>query len=239
MGRKANKSSYLKGEKLMNKKVFFTIFVLISLIVLPFVANADSSPLDFALDFDVNSGAGGIISYGGGDNSLQGINITVDSVMATIGDADPFATLIISNGKLNFTSGGHTNGWNWGSGGTITITGGIHYLNLEIPDNTVLLSGSFNSANIEGAGDTFKVATSDFTDSKNEVLASYFGYGPNGWLGNFNISFEATGSEGNPFESTQIHSGGVNNTPVPIPPSVLLLAPGLAGLIAVRRRIKK
>jgi hypothetical protein len=220
----------------MNKKGFFTVLILISLLVLPFVAHADSSPLDFSLDFDIISGAGGIVFYWGGNNPLQGMNIKVERVTATLGE-DPFDMLDISNGKLNFTSGAHTTGWNWGSGGTITITGGIP--DLDIPDDTVLMSGYFNSANVQGSGYTFKVTTSNFSDSKDKTLASYFGYGPDGWQGDFNISFKANGSEGNAFQSTKIYSGNVVNIPsVPIPSSVLLLVPGLAGLIAVRRRIK-
>lgn len=85
----------------------------------------------------------------------------------------------------------------------------------------------------------------------NSVFAAYShepGVGPDGawhpfggvitpgWTGP--VQFWVTGAPGASGDTTfQIDNVGYSS--VPVPPSLLLLAPGLAGLIAVRRRFKK
>ncbi|MCX5806529.1 MAG: hypothetical protein NT010_10760 [Proteobacteria bacterium] len=226
------------------KKGFLTILVMISLMFVPLVASAVNTTYT-SLDFDVIDG--GTISYldvnGTYYLKLNGTGLRVDRITA-IADVGPSKSLEITNGMLNFISGDHIpgSGWSWGPGGSITITGGVKdsYGSQLLPDGTILMSGSFNSAEVYPSGPRFKVAVSEFLDTKDPDLVSYFGFDPkSAWVGDFNISFLTKNVLiGNTFKSTTVLSGNVVNTPVPvpIPPTVLLLGAGLIGIGFVRKR---
>src|SRR2546428_7525449 len=83
---------------------------------------------DPMLDFDVP----GVqpktahINYGGSDAPLVGSGIVVDNIVGLDTPqhaSPPDAPLVCIDCRLDFTTGANTGGWNWGSGGSITITG--------------------------------------------------------------------------------------------------------------------
>jgi hypothetical protein len=226
------------------KKGFLTILVMISLMFVPLIASAVNTTYTM-LDFDVIDG--GTISYldvsGPYYLKLNGTGLRIDGITAIAANG-PSKSLEITNGTLNFTSGNLISGWSWGSGGSITITGGVKELGPDgtqiISNGTTLLTGSFNSADVYRSGDTFKVTVSEFSDTKDLDLVSYFGFDRNSaWAGNFDISFSTKNGIGigQFFTSISVDSGDVYNTPVPIPPSILLLGAGLIGVGVVRKRV--
>ncbi|MCX5806527.1 MAG: hypothetical protein NT010_10750 [Proteobacteria bacterium] len=227
-----------RGEQSM-KKGFLTILAMISLMFVPLIASAEYT----SLDFDVIDG--GTISYLNLDGpyylKLNGTGLRVDRITAS-DDYGNSTSLEITNGMLNFTSGNHISGWSWGSGGSITITGGVKNPDGSqlLPIGAMLMSGSFNSAEVVPSGPRFKVAVSEFSDTKNPTLVSYFGFDTNSaWAGNFDISFSTLRGViiGDFFNSTSVWSGDVYNALVPIPPPILLLGAGLIGIGFVRKRV--
>ena len=194
------------------------------------------------LDFGIESPTAGSIAYLVNGGPLVGTNIEVDNV-GGIGTAfhDGGVPLVITGGLLNFTTGNLTDTtvdrWNFGGGtsSSIVLTGGIPALG--IADGTILFQGSFGAATVITFGETFGIAGSSFTDSKNLTLADYFGFDLTlpGWAGNFNISFNADGLPPLTFSSDTVLSGDIPNTPVPEPASLLLLGSGLIAIVGFSR----
>jgi hypothetical protein len=227
------------------KKVFLTILVVLGLMVMPFVASAAY------IDFIITPSPSAQLSYAGGTAPLIGSNLLITGMMGqgtplNSGDYNP-----VLSGVLNFSTGASTGGWNWGSGGSITIQGGT---TLSIPGSTpitlpitaTLLSGTSVSGEASGISTAFyrfNVALIGFQDTKIKAITDHYGYKESqAWLGNVNISFLLPTSiaNGQAFAtnlSYPVFSGDVVNHPVPIPPTVLLLGAGLMGIGFVRKRI--
>lgn len=236
-------------------KLSASILFLIMSCVLNLPGSAQALPI-IDLDFGMIAPTTGSISYGGGNAPLVGTDIQVDNVLGRdqfggVGTGVPINPLNIYGGLLSFTTGANTGGWTWGggSGTTITLTGGLDFNGdniLDLPTNTVLLSGTFGSAFVNSLGGFLKISGASFTDYKHPELLTYFGLPtalPNGdpmpYLGGLNLSFSASQTVvGNPFTSTSLASGDLVNTPVPEPGALLLLGFGLAGLGFVSRKKK-
>ena len=210
-----------------------------------FVAQA---ALAIELDFNLSAPTSGTISYGGGGGVLIGSNIEVDNVVGLSTPANANVTSVCLSCLLNFNSGtltgsGPQNGgwWSFGSGGTISITGGVQLQGgTDISLGSTLLTGSFNNAFVQDLGTQFKVTFGSFSDTKHADLLSYYGLTPGTpFQGALTLLFAAPDNgAGTAFTSTSVFSGNVVNAPaaVPLPAAVLLFGSGLVGLAGALRK---
>jgi hypothetical protein len=213
-----------KGVRKMKRaKVLAAVvgsFAMLGLSLSPGPALADA-----LLDFNVAAPTTGSISYAGGVAPLVGSGISVDSVVGLGTPANDGVVESCIGCVLAFTTGANTGGWNWGSGGSITINGTAGGA------SGLLMTGSFDLASVTAVGNTFKIAGASFFDTKDTNLTGFYGLSGGPYAGNFNLSFDAkTASLGDAFRSTQVLSGDVTNASVPEPASLMLLGAGLAGV---------
>ena len=172
------------------------------------------------------------------DAFLHGNNLTVTGVTGTDTQQNAGITLPISNGALNFQTGAFTgktgNVWNFGSGGTIAMTGGIS-APLNLPANTTLLTGSFISAGVTElslGSYQFDIVGATFGGSDNSNIYQYFGVPANSTCSNaLNLSFIGAANTGGGFTSINNFGGIMVDTliPTPIPAAAWLLGSGLLG----------
>jgi len=201
------------------------------------------SAMAVELDFNLSAPTSGTIAYGGGGGALIGSNIEVDNVVGLSTPANANVTSVCFSCLLNFNSGsltgsGPQNGgwWSFGSGGTISITGGVQLQGgTDISSGSTLLAGNFNNAFVQDLGaQGFKVTFGAFSDTKNADLLSYYGMTPGTpFQGALTLLFAATDNgTGTPFTSSSVFSGNVVNAPalVPLPAAALLFGSGLIGL---------
>lgn len=225
------------------------------LVAVAFLLTASSAMASYVIDFGVVAGHGtdsGTIGYDG-TGGLVGTDIEVDEVYLK----GSGSTLALTNGLLNFETGNLTSfnpsgslgrEWSFGSGGEITITADVGG-----STNVVLMDGEWTGAKVVETSTTgvlkFEVVVGGFTDEKNLYLLYALGLlstdpgiadfdGP--FSGSINLSFYLTSSStGEYFLSTDIASGDILNTSVPVPGAVYLLGSGLIGLLGIRRKLKK
>jgi hypothetical protein len=208
------------------------------------------------LDFGMIAPTSGTISYGGGvGTALVGTDIEVDEVTGLGGTPlNNLATFDIIGGDLDFTTGGFVSTVfgisSFGSGGTITLVGGVNVdttgdladlvltaADLDDPGDLsirTLFSGTWTSPvtviNISGTSKIFGAA---FVDVKDDDLVALFGYPGSGllWTGAINLSFSTSSSATAPtaFSTGTVLSGDITNEPsvVPEPASAGLLLMGL------------
>jgi len=151
------------------------------------------------------------------------------------------------SGTLSFTTGGVTGiptatNVNFGPGGSFSIVGSY-----DFGPSTTLLAGTFGQStisalNVAGSPFQYNVVIGGFTATTIDPAFSshYFGgVVPVAIDGGFNIGFLllAPQSLSTPFSYPAISaSGDFSGAAVPLPPAVLLFAPGLLGLVGLRKR---
>ena len=192
------------------------------------------------LDFGIKAPTAGTLSYAGGIAPLIGLGIDVDDVVGLDTPSNSNVFSVCSSSTLDFETGASTGGWNFGSGGTITITGGIDFPDAtpDIAAGSTLLEGTFNNATVIDLGSgsfEFQIAGGSFSDTKHPELLAFYGLPDIGYAGGLNISFSTTANADDPFTSNQILSGDVTNQPVPVPApeAVWLFGSGLLGLVGL------
>jgi hypothetical protein len=205
---------------------------------------AHAASLDFNVSAPTNNGS--ITFSGVMGESLLGNGIEVDNVVGLGTTDNDGVTLNCLGCILEFETGGYTgssaNQWIFDNGGYVKLTGGIDTNNDAIADfSGDLLTGMFNEASTVQfvAGQlVFNIAAGTFADTKNPELLAFYGLPDVDYMGGMNISFlTATPADpGSGFQSTQILSGDVFNSPVPLPAAAWLFAGGLLGLAAFYRR---
>jgi hypothetical protein len=194
-----------------------------------------------SLDFGIKSPTTGSLSFAGGSAPLIGSNIDVDDVIGLSTPGNPGIVSICASCSLDFTTGASSGGWNFGAGGTITITGGIDFPDstTDIGTGSTLLSGTFDSATVIDVGSgtfEFQIVGGSFTDTKNSVLLAFYDLPDVLYAGGLNLSFSTGAPMGNAFSSSTLYSGDVVNQPVPVPAAVWLFGSGLVGLASIARR---
>lgn len=208
---------------------------------------ASAAPI---IDMGIVTPTAGTISYAGGSAPLVGSGISVDNVVGLDTPSNDGVLRNIIGGVLNFTSGAFASStpisWDFGSGGSITVNGGVDLNNNgsldagDIPAGTLLLSGSFTSVDVLSVGSIFKVDLSAFTDVKDDALTAFYGTPDSVYDGALNLQFTTSAASPGAFTSGVVLSGDITNTiSVPEPGSAaMLLAPVAAGVISFKRRRK-
>jgi hypothetical protein len=200
---------------------------------------ASGAQASSVLDFTIPGGQGGAsVSYAGGSSPLVGSNLKVSDVSGGGTPANSGATLAITNGLLNFTTGSFTNSnggvWNFGGGGSVTITGTVAP---QTPagfapfggTSGTLMDATFSSASVSSVNVNNSFLTLGlFFDPPNSDLKTYFGLPDLKYQGFFNLTFnlDTATSAGSPFDSSFVGSGDTQTSPVPAPGFLVLLCSG-------------
>lgn len=214
----------------MNLRTILSIAALA--LVAPF---ANAALLDFSIGAPTS---GSLVFNPGNTNQIIGNNIQVDSIVGLGTPLNDNVTVECRNCRLDFRTGDHMGNWQFGPGGTIDVVGSVPAAG--IGQNTVLLSGTFNSAEVIEiiGGFEFKILGASFFDRKDPDLTGFYGLPDVLYQGGLNLSFAADANPGNAFNARQILSGDIINKPVPVPAAVWLFGTGLLGLIGIARRRK-
>lgn len=243
MARDANNHPWRGGQGGFIKKIVFTIVG--SLMAVAILVAALSQPADayyaYFPSYDFGS-----LSWPGGSAGLTGA-LDVGSMTGFIGSVG--SSLAVDSGSpyghdvglLTFTTGAYAGAgesWNFLSGGSFSIVGGISAMGL-VP-TTTLAYGTFGSVSIDVhqlPGGLFSDTVSgSFTGTLDDALAQHYGLSSTSVFGFMSFSF-LVDMPLNPTSSFSLSSAPTN--PVPVPSAFLFFAPGLAGLAAMRRRFKK
>jgi hypothetical protein len=191
------------------------------------------------ISFDTGpAGAGGSISWAGGDAVLIGQDIPI-SVVTGIDTPIPQSPELVGEGFLTFTTGPHIefdpflDVHLFSGGGSLTITGSIPTAGILQP--VTLLSGSFSSAEIGPFG-FVNLLIADGEDFKYSPLLSHYGLS-GGVVYSFSLTALSTGSpvSEDPFDLT-VFSTNVVNTEIPEPSTLTLFATII--LFAARRQAR-
>jgi hypothetical protein len=211
------------------------------------ISGVNAANAALSLSYAVTGGSSSSIVYDPSvDGLLHGNNLTVTGVTGTDTPLNSGTNHTIAGGLLNFQTGAFTSQsqgvWNFGGGGTISLTGGIS--DMSLPSSSTILTGSFLSATVTElpvGSFRFDIVGATFGDSDNPAVYSYFGVPAGSTCSNaMSLSFLANSIPGGGFTSgNNTIAGQVVDSPTPIPAAAWLLGSGLMGLVGIRRRTEK
>jgi len=210
------------------KRVLLMIGLIFSLS--EFAAPVLAAPvLDFGTGF---AGSGGSVTYDPATKNVIGTGIPLD-VLIVAGANNNNGVWDLSGGFVG-GFGGSAALLNFDTNsGNITVTGAIPTLGIN--QNIDLLTGTIVGWDVIQSENTLRISEMTGSDVKHELLLAALGLDsltPFTFVG-FNISSKE--GEAGPYVA---FSTDILNTPVPIPPAILLLGGGLAGLAVIKRRLR-